>query len=129
MSDTEASVKFIADPTGVVEGMRAAAEAVEGGSVQMKTALAGLNAAFEAAMAPLIAFMAILKGGEVIGEAVGDTVKLNKEAGALGRQLGISANEAGQLSMALKQVGWTTEGFSAATSMLRNCRGISALFE
>ena len=118
MSDTEASVKFIADPTGVVEGMRAAAEAVEGGSVQMKTALAGLNAAFEAAMAPLIAFMAILKGGEVIGEAVGDTVKLNKEAGALGRQLGISANEAGQLSMALKQVGGTTEGFSAATSML-----------
>ena len=118
MSDTEASVKFIADPTGVIEGMRAAAEAVEGGSTQMKTALAGLNAAFESAMAPLIAFMAILKGGEFLGEAVSATVDMNKEAAKLGKQLGISANEAGALSMAIEKVHGTTDAFSQASSML-----------
>ena len=118
MADEQINVKIGASIGELIEGMRAGAEAVEGATLQMKGALAGLNEAFETAMAPLQAFMAILSGGKLVGEAVADTVALNKEAMGLGKQLGVSANEAGQLSMALKQVGGSTEGFAAATTML-----------
>ena len=118
MSDDKINVVIGANLSELIEGMRTGAEAVEAGTLQMKGAMAGLNAAFEAAMAPLIAFMAVLQGGKFIGEAVADAMALNKEAVGLGKQLGVSANEAGQLSMALKQVNGSTEGFASATTML-----------
>ena len=98
MADEQINVKIGASIGELIEGMRAGAEAVEGATLQMKGALAGLNEAFETAMAPLAAFIAILQGGKFLGEAIAATVDMNKEAAKLGRQLGISANEAGALS-------------------------------
>ena len=118
MSDDKINVIIGANLAELIEGMRAGAEAVEAGTLQMKGALAGLNAAFETAMAPLLAFMAVLQGGHFLGEAIGATVDMNKEATKLGRQLGVSANEAGALAIAIEKVHGTTEGYSAAATML-----------
>ena len=118
MADEQINVKIGASIGELIEGMRAGAEAVEGATLQMKGALAGLNEAFETAMAPLAAFIAILQGGKFLGEAIAATVDMNKEAAKLGRQLGISANEAGALSIAINKVHGTTEGYAAAATML-----------
>jgi hypothetical protein len=118
MSDDKITVQIGADASGVESGMKAASSAVTAGTAQMKAAVEGLNAAFEAAMAPLMAFVAVMKGGQFIGEAMQETVAMTKEAGGLGKQLGISANEAGQLAIALNMVHATTEQFSAGTTML-----------
>ncbi len=118
MADENINVKIGASIGELIEGMRAGAEAVEGATLQMKGALAGLNEAFETAMAPLAAFIAILQGGKFLGEAIAATVDMNKEAAKLGRQLGISANEAGALSIAINKVHGTTEGYAAAATML-----------
>ena len=118
MSDEKINVEIGASIGELIEGMRAGAEAVEGATLQMKGALAGLNEAFEAAMAPLVAFMAVLQGGKFLGEAISATVDMSKEATKLGRQLGISANEAGALSIAINKVHGTTEGYAAAATML-----------
>lgn len=118
MADDKINVVIGANLAELISGMRAGAEAVEAGTLQMKGALAGLNAAFETAMAPLVAFMAVLQGGKFLGEAISASVDMTKEAGKLGRQLGISANEAGALAIAINKVHGTTEGYGAAANML-----------
>lgn len=118
MSDDQIDVKINADSAGVASGMKAAVDAVKGGTEGMKGAIEALGGAFEAVMAPLAAFMAVLKGGQFLKESVDETVNFYKESAKLGKQLGVSANEAAQLGMAIKGVNGTTEQFSGAAGML-----------
>lgn len=119
MSDGERiDVEISANESKLASGMRAAVDAVKGGTEGMKGALEGVGAAFEAVMAPLAAFIAVLAGGAFLKESVEETVNFYKESGKLGKQLGITATEAGVLRTALGDVYSSTEQFSGAASML-----------
>ena len=100
-----------------------ASEAAEGGVQGLKGVINNMGAVVESAMAPLLAFTAILGGGQFFKEAISDTTAFYKEAAVLGRQMGTSANEAAQLGMAVKGVGGSVETFGeAATMMTRQIR-------
>ena len=95
-----------------------ASEAAVGGVNGLKGAINGMGAVVEGALAPLLAFTAILGGGKFFKEAIADTAAFYKEAAVLGRQMGTSANEAAQLGIAIKGVGGSTETFGEAATML-----------
>ena len=147
MSDNTVEVKFGADVGQLKDGVKNASDAVEK-SVQRMTSAFGnmassmqghttqisgatnvmansvtasfdrVGAAINAAMAPLIALMAILKGGEFFSKAIDETKQFTGETIKLSKTLGITVDEATALNLALGDIYVTTDTFIGATTAL-----------
>lgn len=126
---TEAAATKVAASAGVIAGaterMKVAAEGVRGHYERAAGGMEMLNRAF-------LAVAAVMAGGALFKETVGDTIKLTSEVRQLSKSLGISLEAASGMHVALNKFGIstdtvTTAGQKLARQMKMNEKGINAM--
>ena len=100
-------------------------EASETMKASMSEATSAINSnfgmigeAFSKFNSAMIAFGAVLAGGEAFKEAISNTSKYYAESEKLGRALGITANEAATMTQALGDIHVSTDEYSSAAKGL-----------
>jgi hypothetical protein len=114
----DVKVQITGDATGAQVAMRQASAAVKEGTAKMREGLEGMSSVFGKLNAVMAGVAVVLAGGAAFREAVGETVKLTKEAQALGKQFGITTSQASVLSVALGDVYVTTEQAGTANNKI-----------
>ena len=126
------AVRLTAETGDLQAGLSRAVSGVRSSVGAISSSLQALDVAVKSVFAPLAALGALLAAGNGLRQAVDATVEYTTRAVDLGRQLGITATEAGVLDTALGDVYVTAESFSALSGQLlrqlrANEQGFAAL--
>lgn len=111
-------MKIGGDDSAFVAALRNTQAKSEETAAAIKSSFEGVKVAFEAVGAALLAFTAVLAGGRAFKEMIDATVQTNFAAQELGRQLGITATQAGVLRVAMNENFITTEQMETATAKI-----------
>lgn len=111
-------VRILANIDGVLGGMKGASAAVAENTQAMKGAFGSLTATIDKMKAPFLAITSIMAGGKVFKDAVAATQEWTYSSILLARQLGITAEQASVLKVALDDSFVTTEQYSKAVQMM-----------
>ncbi len=118
MASDDIKIKISAEDTGLTAVLNKATAAVTSSAEQMRTRLDAINGVVSKVQSAFVAFAAVLGGGKLFGDAVAHSVQLTKEAAELGRQLGISATDAGTLAVALNNAFISQDQFSTGAAKI-----------
>jgi hypothetical protein len=110
----DVELKISANSSELTAAMRKAASDVRENVEQMHGHFEKLTGVFEKLNGAMVAFGAVLAGGEAFKEAIAETVKMTNEAFALSVRLGITAEAAGELGTALKLIGASSDTYASA---------------
>lgn len=111
-------MKIGADDSAFVAALRNTQAQSAATAEAIQSSFAGVQATFSAVGAALAAFTAVLAGGTAFKEMIDATVQTNFAAQELGRQLGITATQAGVLRVAMDENFVTTEQVDTATAKI-----------
>lgn len=118
MSDDRAKIILDGDVSPLRQKLREAADGLKRFGDEGEQAVGRLSGPLATLQAKFVAIGALLAGGTVFKEAVGQTVKLTEESTKLGRALGISAGEASTLREALDAGNTSQDEFVGAAKGL-----------
>ncbi len=116
--NTETGVKFTADSSGVIQGMKDASSAVQSSVTEMRGHLDKLGDSFGVLTKGLAGFSALLAGGALFAGGINATKELTGEAMKLSKSLGITSEEGSILNVALKSIGSSSDAYTSANSKL-----------
>lgn len=123
MSDKEIGVRVTATTSGVQDAMNQASQSVKEGMGTIRESFSKIGESIENAHKEIIGFFATFKAAKELKNLVDDVVKFNVESIKMARQLGITANEAQRLTIALEDSYASSEVYTAsALKMTRQLR-------
>lgn len=111
-------VKIGGDDSAFVATLRNVQSQSTAAAASVRESFDGVKSTFEAVSAAFIAFTAVLAGGRAFKEMIDATVQTNFAAQELGRQMGITATQAGVLRVAMDENFITTEQMETATAKI-----------
>lgn len=116
MSDSDKNVDYNvnANPSGFVDAMQKAQAAGKESAAKINDAWKGMGATFEAVNKYLFALTAVLAGGKIFKDAIGEANKLNAETMGLAKAMSISGTEASALRTALDDIGTDSDTYIGA---------------
>lgn len=112
MSDDRVDVQFGAQITSLLSGLSDATAGVRESVAGMKASLDALKSAAEAVLLPFLAVEALLKGGEMFGDAIKSTVEYGTQLEILHQKSGMSVEDLSQLEYAARQNRVSTESLT-----------------
>ncbi len=118
MADNTVDVKFGGDSGDAQKAIADVTKALKDGVGSMQGSLSTLAEGFSKFSGMLAGFTAILAGGAMFKDAISSTLALNTEIAALSKKMGITSDEAVNLSLSLKLVGASTDSYVHASTML-----------
>lgn len=107
-----------ADTSQFIASLSEAKAASSAAASGIKETFEGVQSTFEKVGAAFLAFTAVLAGGRAFKEMIDATVQTNFAAQELGRQMGITATQAGVLRVAMDENFISTEQMETATAKI-----------
>jgi len=111
-------VRIVAQIDGLLGGMKGAAAGVKETTTEMKASLSSLSTVVDSVKKPFLALTALLAGGKIFKDAINATQEWTYSSVLLGRQLGITAEDASVLKVALDDIYVSSESYSHAVQMM-----------
>lgn len=117
MSDKEVTTKLTlqGDAGGMIGAMEKAKASVSGAATSMQQGIGGITSAFGGMMGIVSTVTAVLGGGKLLHDAIETTKTVSSEIIKLKNSLGISAEEASMMRVALDDVFLSADDMAAAS--------------
>lgn len=104
MNEDTIQVRIAASIAGLEAGMQEAVASVQSSTVRMSESLGGLGTAIERVKVPFTAMIALMAGGALFREVVGETGELGESLTVLSEKTGIAVDRLSALQFAAKMV-------------------------
>jgi len=114
----EVKVGITGDATGLIAALNASKAAVAEATEQMRGAFERVAGAMETINTAMLAVTAVLAGGRAFGEAIQASAGAAYSAFELGRQMGITANQASVLKVAMDDNFVSADAMSSASDKI-----------
>ncbi|WP_394788769.1 hypothetical protein [Rhodoferax sp.] len=128
-SDKTTTYGISADPSGFVDGMNKAADSAKSAASKIQDSLKGAGSEIEGSFKKIadtfgqvqkamLGLTAIIAGGAMFKQLIGQAADWNGEAGKMGKQLGITTEQASVLNVALKHLGIDSDVYTSASTKM-----------
>jgi hypothetical protein len=118
MSSTDAQITIGADSSELIASMKQAQASVASAVNEMKGSLNSMGQSFEMLKGAFLGISAILAGGKMFHDAIESTEKWNGSVTEISKKMGITAQQASVMNVALTLIGKTSEDLTSASFKL-----------
>ena len=115
---SDAQITIGADSSELVAAMKHAQAHVASADNDMKNSIEGMGKSFEMLKGAFLGISAILAGGKIFHEAIESTEKWNGSVTEISKKMGITAEKASVMNVALTLIGKTSEDLTSASFKL-----------